>query len=124
MRRLAVLVVAVLFVSCGGGGESDSTIDDPVLRPEDQVEVSKACQDQFVASHNMESAGEPTASAFLPSVQACSSLAEWSSAARAAGARLNGQEPRFVHGVCTAAPDPAVRATSICQQAEAEARIR
>ena len=120
----AVVAVAVLLVGCGGdrGAALD---DDPTLRPEDQVEVSKACQDAFDSGHDMESAGEPTASAFLPSVQACSSLAEWSSAARFAGTRLNGQEPRFVHGVCTAAPDPETRASPICQQAEAQvSRVR
>ena len=123
MRRLAVLTVAVLLVACGGGGGS-ATDEDPTLRPEDQVEVSKACQDAFQAGHDMESAGQPTASAFLASVQACSSLAEWSSAARSRGTRMNGQEPRFVHGVCSAA-DTTTQSAPICQQARTQAeRVR
>lgn len=123
MRRLAVLAMAALLVACGGGTDENAT-DDPVLRPEDQVEVSKACQDQFTASHNMESAGTPTATAFLPSVQACSSLAEWSSAARFGGTRLNGQEARFVYGVCNAA-DTTTQGTRICQEAKAQVeRVR
>ena len=118
------MAMAVLLVACGGDG-GGAVDDDPTLRPEDQVEVSKACQDAFDSGHDMETAGQPTASAFLPSVQACSSLAEWSSAARFAGTRLNGQEPRFVHGVCTAASEPATQASAICQQAGAQvARVR
>jgi hypothetical protein len=114
----------VLLAACGGGGDSVSPDDDPVLRPEDRVEVSKACQDAFEGGHNRERAGEPTASAFLSSVQSCSSLAEWSSAARFGNTRLNGQEPRFVHGVCTAA-DPATQASPICQEARAQVeRVR
>lgn len=121
MRRLAALAVTVVLAACGG---ETSTDEDPTLRPEDQVEVSKACQDQFIAGHDMESAGQPTASAFLPSIQTCSSLAEWSSAARFFGARLNGQEPRFVHGVCTAA-DTTTQASAICQEAKAQVeRVR
>ena len=111
--------MAVLLVACGGGDDGGSPDADPVLRPEDQGEVSTACQDQFTAGHNMESAGTPTAAAFLPSVQACSSLAEWSSAARFQGIRLSGQEPRFVHGVCLSA-DTTTQSTPICQEAKAQ----
>ena len=115
--------MAVLLVACGGDG-GGGTDEDPTLRPEDEVEVSKACQDAFQAGHDMETAGQPTASAFLSSVQACSSLAEWSSAARSRGTRLNGQEPRFVHGVCSAA-DTTTQSTAICQQAKTQAeRVR
>lgn len=122
--RLAAVIMAVVLVSCGGGDGSRSPDDDPVLRPEDRVEVSKACQDGFEGSHMREQAGEPTASAFLSSIQACSSLAEWSSAARFGNTRLNGQEPRFVHGVCTAA-DAATQASAICQEAKAQVeRVR
>ncbi|HYX44181.1 MAG TPA: hypothetical protein VE760_03995 [Acidimicrobiales bacterium] len=125
MRRLAVAAMAVLLVACGGGdGGKGPPDDDPVLRPEDQVEVSKACQDAFQASHMREQTGEPTASAFLSSIEACSSLAEWSSAARSGGTRLNGQEPRFVYGICAAAPDPSTRSLPICQQAEVAGKPR
>jgi hypothetical protein len=120
---LAVLALAVLLSACGGG-DGASSEDDPVLRPEDQVQVSKACQDAFEDSHMRERGGEPTASAFLSSIQSCSSLAEWSSAARFGGTRLNGQEARFVYGICSAAPDPATRDLPICQQAEAAGRVR
>lgn len=118
-----MLAMSVLLVACGGG-EGASLDDDPVLRPEDNVPVSKACEDQFSTSHAMERSGTPTATAFLPSIQACSSLAEWSAAARFDGTRLNGQEPRFVHGVCGEA-DAATRAMPICMEAKAQVeRVR
>ena len=121
--RLAAVILAVVLVACGGDG-SGSPDDDPVLRAEDRVEVSKACQDGFEGSHMRERAGEPTASAFLSSIQSCSSLAEWSSAARFGNTRLNGQEPRFVHGVCTAA-DAATQGSAICEEAKAQVeRVR
>ncbi len=118
--RFAALVLAGMLVACGGGGNEASVDDDPVLRPGDVVTVSAACRQSFDAGHDRETAGDPTAQAFLPSVQTCVSLAEWSSAAREAGTRLNGQEPRFVNGVCSSA-DTATQATPICQQARAEA---
>ena len=119
--RLAALVLAGLLMACGGGGGGDASVDDdPVLRPGDVVTVSTGCRDAFAAGHNQEAAGDPTEKAFLPSVQSCVSMTEWSSAAREAGIRLNGQEPRFVNGVCASA-DPATQATPICQQARAEA---
>ena len=122
MRRLAALVLAGFLFACGGGDDSSgSPDDDPVLRPGDVVTVSKACRDAFDTGHMREQAGTPTAEAFLPSVQTCSSLAEWSSAARDAGTRLNGQEPRFVNGVCASAGNAAVQASAICVQARAEA---
>ncbi len=122
MRRLAALVVAGALFACGGGDDtSGSPDDDPVLRPGDVVQVSTACREAFDTGHMREQAGTPTAEAFLPSIRTCSSLAEWSSAARNAGTRLNGQEPRFVNGVCTSAGDAATQATPICVQAKAEA---
>lgn len=120
MRRLAAAVaLSVLLVGCGGGGGGASPTDDPVLRPEDNVQVSKACQDAFEDSHMRERGGEPTASAFLSSIQSCSSLAEWSAAARFGGTRLNGQESRFVYGVCNAA-DAATQAAPVCTEARAQ----
>ena len=113
-----MLAMAVLLVACGGGDDGAAD-DDPLYRPEDQVQVSKACEDQFATSHSMERSGTPTATAFLPSIQACSSLAEWSAAARFGGTRLNGQEPRFVYGVCNAA-DAATQALPICADARAQ----
>jgi len=121
VRRLAVLLLAGTLLACGAGDDSGSPDDDPVLRPGDVVTVSKACRDAFDTGHMREQSGTPTADAFLASVQICSSLAEWSSAAREAGTRLNGQEPRFVNGVCTSAGDPATQASAICVQAKAEA---
>jgi hypothetical protein len=122
MRRLAALLVAGTMFACGGGGDSGSPGGDPVLRPGDVVTVSKACREEFDAGHMREDSGTPTTAAFLKSVQVCSSLAEWSSAARQAGAaRLNGQEARFVNGVCTSAGDAATQASPTCMQAKAEA---
>jgi hypothetical protein len=120
VRRLAVALLAGLLFACGGGDDSGSPDDDPVLRPGDVVTVSKACRDEFDAGHMREQSGTPTAEAFLKSVQLCSSLAEWSSAAREAGTRLNGQEARFVNGVCTSAGDAATQASPTCVQAKAE----
>lgn len=122
VRRIAALLIGGTLFACGGGGEdSGSPDDDPVLRPGDVVTVSKACRDAFDTGHMREQSGTPTAEAFLGSVQVCSSLAEWSSAAREAGTRLNGQEPRFVNGVCTSAGDAAIQASPICVQAKAQA---
>jgi hypothetical protein len=122
VRRLAALLVAGSLFACGGGGDdSGSPDDDPVLRPGDVVAVSAACRSEFDTGHMREQAGTPTAEAFLPSIKACTSLAEWSSAARDAGTRLNGQEARFVNGVCTSAGDAATQASPICVQARAEA---
>ena len=118
--RLAAVALAGLMAACGGGDGGQSVEDDPVLRPGDRVTVSKGCRDAFDASHMREQGGEPTAQAFLSSIQACASLAEWSSAAREAGTRLNGQEPRFVNGVCASA-DAGTQATRICVEARAEA---
>lgn len=120
MRRLAAVAMAVLLVACGGGGDDEgSPDDDPVLRAEDSVQASKACQDQFAAGHGMEGGGTPTHTAFLPSIQSCSSLAEWSAAARFSGIPLNGQEARFVYGVCNAA-DEATKAMPTCVEAKAQ----
>jgi hypothetical protein len=122
VRRLAALVLAVSCFACGGGDDGGgSPDDDPVLRRGDVVTVSPACRDAFDAGHRREQSGMPTPDAFLPSIEVCSSLAEWSSAAREAGTRLNGQEPRFVHGVCTSAGDAVAQASPICQQARAGA---
>lgn len=121
IRYLAVLLLAGSLFACGGGDDSASPDDDPVLRPGDIVTVSSACREAFDTGHMQERSGTPTAEAFLRSVQVCSTLAEWSSAARFAGTRLNGQEPRFVHGVCTSAGDAATQASPTCVQAKAEA---
>jgi hypothetical protein len=120
-QLFAALLLAATLFACGGGDDRGSPDDDPVLRAGDVVAVSKACREAFDAGHMREQSGIPTAEAFLKSVQVCSSLAEWSSAAREAGTRLNGQEPRFVNGVCTSAGDAATQASPICVQAKAEA---
>lgn len=121
MRHVAALLLAGTLFACGGGDDSGSPDDDPVLRPGDVVTVSKACREEFDAGHMREQSGTPTAEAFLKSVQVCATFAEWSSAAREAGTRLNGQEARFVNGVCTSAGDAATQASPTCTQARAEA---
>ena len=120
MRRLAALLVAGTLFACGGGHDSGSPGNDPLLRPGDVVTVSKACRQEFDAGHMREDSGTPSAEAFVRSVQVCSSLAEWSSAAREAGAvRIKGQEARFVNGICMSA-DAATQASPTCLQAKAE----
>jgi hypothetical protein len=122
VRRLAVLLIAGTLFACGGGGGSGAPDDDPVLRPGDVVTVSKACREEFDADHMREDSGTPSAQAFLRSVQVCSTLAEWSSAAREAGAvRLRGHEAQFVNEVCTSAGDAVTQASPTCVQAKAEA---
>ncbi len=78
--------------------------------------MSPECQQAFVDGHNLEVAGEPTNQAFLPSIEECGSLEEWTAAAMDFGVDLRGQEGTFVDGVCAAA-DNATRSRPICEQA-------
>ena len=102
-------VLAVLG-ACGGGGSQD---DDPLALA---GKPSDACSQAIVDGHNMEAAGRPTP--FLPSIEACGSLAEWTEAAKKFGIDLKGREAQFVDNTCNAASDE-VKALKICQEAKA-----
>lgn len=101
----------LLVAGCGGEGEGEAA-----TAPASEVTLSPECQQTFVDGHNLEAAGEPANQAFLPSVQACGSLEEWTAAATDFGVDLRGQEGTFVDGVCAAADD-ATRSRPICEQA-------
>ncbi len=106
-----VLGLAVLAGACGGkGGGGD---DDPLALA---GQPSGACSQAIMDGHNMEAAGRPAP--FLPSVQACGSLAEWTEAAKKFGIDLKGREAQFVDNTCNAASDQ-VKALKICQEAKA-----
>lgn len=105
------LGLAVLAGACGGGGGGGD--DDPLALA---GEPSSACSQAIMDGHNMEAAGRPAP--FLPSVQACGSLAEWTDAAKRFGIDLKGREAQFVANTCNAASDQ-VNALKICQEAKA-----
>lgn len=105
----ALLLVALI----GCGGEGGGAKDDPLALA---GKPSDACGQAIMDGHNMEAAGKPAP--FLPSVEKCSSLAEWTAAAKAFGINLNGREAQFVDNTCNAASD-AVKALKICQEAKA-----
>lgn len=75
-----------------------------------------ACSQAIMDGHNMEAAGKPAP--FLPSIQACGSLAQWTAAAHGFGIDLNAREAQFVDNTCNAASDD-VKALRICQEAKA-----
>ncbi len=107
---VAFLLVA-LTGGCGGGGDTG----DPLAlagKPTD------ACSQAIADGHNMEAVGRPAP--FLPSVEKCGSLAEWTSAAKAFGIDLKGREAQFVENACNAASSE-VKALKICQEAKAAA---
>lgn len=106
-----VLGLAVLAGACGGGGGGGG--DDPLALA---GEPSDACSQAIMDGHNMEAAGRPAP--FLPSVEACGSLAEWTEAAKKFGIDLKGREAQFVDNTCNAASDQ-VKALTICQEAKA-----
>lgn len=107
---IAALALAAVVGACGGGGGSK---DDPLALG---GTASDACSQAIMDGHNMEAAGRPTP--FLPSVQACGSLAQWTAAARGFGIDLHGREAQFVDNTCNAAGDD-VKALKICQEAKA-----
>lgn len=107
---IAALVLVALVGACGGGGD---TKDDPLALG---GTASDACSQAIMDGHNMEAAGRPAP--FLPSVQACRSLAQWTAAARGYGIDLHGREAQFVDNTCNAASDD-VKALKICQEAKA-----
>jgi len=107
----AGLLLVALTGACGGGdGGGD---DDPLAL---SGKPSDACGQAIVDGHNMEAAGRPAP--FLPSVEKCGSLAEWTAAARAFGIDLKGREAQFVDNTCNAASSE-VNALRICQEAKA-----
>ena len=79
------------------------------------VIASADCQAAFKQGHEAERAGGETFSVFRPSVQRCSSLAEWTAAAKGIGVDLAGQEPVFLDRTCTMA-DAKTQALAICQE--------
>jgi hypothetical protein len=107
--------LATALSACGGGGEP----------AEDSLalggKASTPCTQAIVDGHNHEGAGQPTPVAFLPSIQECRSLAEWTAAAMAFGINLRGREAQFVDNTCNATTtSAAVKASKICREAKAE----
>ena len=104
------MALLVLLGACGGGGAHH---DDPLALA---GKPSDACSQAIVDGHNAEAAGKPAP--FLPSVQQCRTLADWTAAANGFGINLNGREAQYVDNTCNAATD-AVKALTICQEAKA-----
>lgn len=73
--------------------------------------------------HERENKGEPTSTAFLGSIQQCSTLAQWTTTAKSLGVDLRGREPNFVEMVCAAA-DPTIQRRVICKEAAAELQLK
>jgi hypothetical protein len=125
---LAVLVVVALtFGACGDGdsnnGTSGTTASTAATATtgapaKTGVTASAACAASFKRGHEDEKGGRPTSQSFLPSIRACHSLEEWTSAERAFGVNLQGREAEFVDNTCTAAPAD-VQSSRICSEAKA-----
>lgn len=108
-----MLVVAAALSACGGGGGDE----DPLAL---EGKASTPCMQAITDGHNQEGAGQPTPVAFLPSIRECSSLTEWTVAAKAFGIDLKGREAQFVDNTCNASTTAAeVKASKICQEAKA-----
>jgi hypothetical protein len=108
-RRVVLVGLVALLVACGKGGGKNA--DDPLALG---GKPSGACQRAFVDGHNREATGDSMA--FVPSIQECKTLAEWTAAAHAFGVDLQGREAQFVDNVCnTATPD--VKALATCTEA-------
>jgi hypothetical protein len=117
LRRLGAvaLLLVALTGACGGGDGSDGDENDPLALA---GTPSDACGQAIADGHNMEAAGRPAP--FLPSVEKCGSLAEWTAAAKAFGIDLKGREAQFVDNTCNATTTSAeVKASKICQEAKA-----
>lgn len=115
-RCVGAALLATALSACGGGGEPA----DDSLALEGKAS-STPCAQAIVDGHNHEGAGQPTPVAFLPSIQECRSLAEWTAAAMAFGINLRGREAQFVDNTCNATTTRAeVKASKICQEAKAE----
>ncbi|MFN2504652.1 MAG: hypothetical protein ABR540_10590, partial [Acidimicrobiales bacterium] len=108
---VTLTVLAAVLGACGGGGGADE--DDPLALA---GQPSGSCSQAIMDGHNMEAAGRPAP--FLPSIQACGSLAEWTEAAKEFGIDLKGREAQFVDNTCNAVSDE-VKALKICQEAKA-----
>ena len=114
-RCLGAVLLATALSACGGGGEP---AEDPLAL---DGKASTPCTQAIMDGHNHEGAGQPTPVAFLPSIQECRSLAEWTAAAMAFGINLRGREAQFVDNTCNATTTSAeVKASRICQEAKAE----
>lgn len=115
-----LLFLAAAFAACGDGDSTPEATETTAATAK-KVTASQACTDSFRHGHNQEKGGEPTPKAFLPSIQACQSLEEWTAAERAFGVNLQGQEARFVDNTCFAA-SPEVQALRICKEAKAQVK--
>jgi hypothetical protein len=127
---LGVLALVALLAGFGCGSESEPVETTRSARASTTAKpaaagaaASKECKDAFVRSHAGEDAGQPTNIVFLPSIQECSTLGEWTAAAKSLGVNLRGREPDFVEGVC-AAHGPEVQSLVICQEATAALQLR
>jgi hypothetical protein len=105
-------VTALVAALAGCGGKSKSSGDPVALAGT----ASDACSQAIMDGHNMEAAGKPMP--FLASVRQCSTLAEWTAAAKGFGIDLNGREPQFVDNTCSASGAD-VQSLPICQEARA-----
>ena len=117
-------VVALILGACGDGDSSGETSGTTASTAATTAPVntaamaSPACADSFKRGHEDEKGGRPTSQSFLPSIRACQSLEEWTSAERAFGVDLKGREAEFVDNTCTAAPAD-VQTSRICREAKA-----
>lgn len=120
----AVAAAAALLVGGCGGSEPVETTKSAGARPAPAPgAASGACREGFLKGHERENEGEPSGTAFLPSIEQCSTLAEWTAAAKSLGFDLRGREPNFVEMVCAEA-EPAIQSLVICQEATAELELR
>lgn len=120
---LAAAAAAALLLAGCGGSEPIETTKSAGARPAPAAAASGACREGFVNGHERENKGEPSGTAFLPSIEQCSTLAEWTAAAKSLGVDLRGREPNFVEMVCAQA-EPAIQSLVICQEATAELQLR
>jgi hypothetical protein len=113
---MAMMLLVVALTSC-----SDRDGKSVVRTPASPPTVSPECREAFRLGHEREAAGEPTFQSFLPSVERCGSLREWTDAARASGVDLHGREATFVNRAC-AEGDARIQGRLICTQARAQDR--
>lgn len=85
------------------------------------VVASTECRAAFQLGHDGEAAGTETFLAFRQSVQRCSSLAQWTAAAKDIGVDLGDQAAVFVDRTCSMA-DEATRARAICEEVKGKDR--